>query len=627
MHGVTRSDHALKTTAGYSRMSVAITDFPDPLIRESGVLVRHRRITWIPRCVPQPGFRRVWDPLGWLPSALRRPGLRIKRDGTRLLLSFKEAHARHKVERLLESTALMLEDGSDEVDLGLVAPVATVNHTGHLYWVRSRSGQAIEQSQLGALPEGHLAWIGPVYRLPALKGRRGLFCPLPHVLLVKPITLDDKPALVHKLSRPPFNMREVEPRSRLGGGYLYFVLNDAQHQSVYEFPRLLKNEKTLVQEARFENVYLLSGYAHVPSDPYYAAHGPYRGHPGQWNMRQIAAEAGWDLTKGNQNIIVCVLDQGCDLDHPDLQACFTNGYNLDTTSSLRPGEADPAEPHGTACAGIIAAHMDNRDHTGSLIGVAGLAPACRIMPVAFPFDTPAYIAEGIRYAADNGARVISLSYSADYYAADPEDKAAIDKAIAYACTPDPARNRPGVVLCVCTHDDDREGVRYPANDPLVLACGASDQDDYRKNPKSRDRECWGSNWGEGLSVVAPGVLIPTTDNIGPAEGNNANRGGALPKWCVDYETCGDKDGKYFFLFNGTSAATPHVAALAALILSVNPALTNFEVRDIIEQTADKVHDAERGGLYRYDSRGWNDRVGFGRINVVKALQRAMAPRG
>lgn len=82
---------------------------------------------------------------------------------------------------------------------------------------------------------------------------------------------------------------------------------------------------------------------------------------------------------------------------------------------------------------------------------------------------------------------------------------------------------------------------------------------------------------------------------------------------------GTADGNYFALMNGTSAATPHVAGLAALLLSLYPGVTNAQVRNIIEQTAEKVG----GYAYAYDgihtNGTWHQEPGYGRINVFRAL--------
>jgi hypothetical protein len=113
----------------------------------------------------------------------------------------------------------------------------------------------------------------------------------------------------------------------------------------------------------------------------------------------------------------------------------------------------------------------------------------------------------------------------------------------------------------------------------------------------------GSNYGGGMSVVAPGVDVPTTCVQGTGDGGS---------WGGDY-TAG---------FFGTSAATPHVAGLAALILSVRPSLTPARVKAIIESTADKI-GAEP--FVRSTNGTWNKYVGYGRINVLRAMRRAFAP--
>jgi hypothetical protein len=159
--------------------------------------------------------------------------------------------------------------------------------------------------------------------------------------------------------------------------------------------------------------------------------------------------------------------------------------------------------------------------------------------------------------------------------------------------------------------------RYPARNPLVIACGGSDQSDNRKRPASPDGECWGANFGPGISVVAPAVLCTTTDIRGAA-GYNAN-GGPFAGPCVVYPTGGDVAGDYFFVFNGTSAATPHVAGFAALLASAYPTLTNFEIRAIIERTAEKVGAAGYAEVPGFPNGTRTLQLGYGRINVFHGL--------
>ena len=144
--------------------------------------------------------------------------------------------------------------------------------------------------------------------------------------------------------------------------------------------------------------------------------------------------------------------------------------------------------------------------------------------------------------------------------------------------------------------------------------------DDRKSPASPDGETWGSNFGPEISVVAPGVLVPTTDRQG-ADGYNVDGSGGT--WAgVVYPSFGDAAGDYVTVFDGTSAATPHVAGLAALLLSEYPGLTNAEVRRIIERTADKTGTTAYVETAGYDSGTWNQNMGYGRISVRKALDLA-----
>lgn len=164
------------------------------------------------------------------------------------------------------------------------------------------------------------------------------------------------------------------------------------------------------------------------------------------------------------------------------------------------------------------------------------------------------------------------------------------------------RNGEGCVV-VFASGNDNSTINYPANAISdILAVGAISACGERKNPSSCDGEnWWGSNYGVALDIVAPGVLIPTTDRTGSA---------------------GYGSGDYFMSFNGTSSACPHVTATAALILSVNPELTQKQVANIIESTAQKV------GGYSYTTTSgrpngtWNNEMGYGLVDAFAAVSQA-----
>lgn len=531
------------------------------------------------------------------PSTLEHgTGNRLSIDKTRRLLAVKESLDLKTINELLDGTGFMLEDGASSENTKSPAKSARVNHTEHRFWLRSASGRPVDdktdallKKQLGAAFD----WIAPVYHSSDNQDRRGMLCPLPNVLLVKQrktapkgtrgIAASVKENTIVRGSRP--NLHEVKEKSRYLNGFHYFEIASPEQSSAYEIRAELADQAgKLGMDIRYENMPLLVPAALVPNDPMFAQ---------QWSMTQIQAPGGWDISTGVASVVVCILDEGCDLTHPDLQYAST-GINLGSMA----GDGSPTGPHGTACAGVAAATFNNGT------GVTGVAGGCEILPAAFQNWTDVEVAAGITYATDNGAQVISMSFGWDAW-----DASIIDPAIQYAFDQD-------VVMCVATHNYDST-ITYPATNPLVMACGASDQIDDRKSPASPDGETWGSNFGAAMSVVAPGVMIATTDQQGAngynVDGSGGNAGG------VFYPSFGDAAGHYFSVFNGTSAATPHVAGLAGLIRSAYPGLSNVDVRNIIEQTADKAGTVAYADTAGYDNGTWNQETGYGRINVSRAL--------
>ncbi|MDF2670769.1 MAG: serine protease [Paenibacillus sp.] len=274
----------------------------------------------------------------------------------------------------------------------------------------------------------------------------------------------------------------------------------------------------------------------------------------QWNLPAIGTIPAWDINKGNQEIIVAVVDTGVDLTHSDLKNQLLPGYNV-----VNEGR-EPADDvgHGTHVAGVISALVNNRE------GVAGMTWFNKILPIKVLDETGAgstySVAQGIIWATDQGAKVINMSLG--NYA----EAKFLHDAIKYAYDRD-------VVLIAASGNDNTERPGYPAAYPEVFAVAATD---------SSKQKASFSNYGDYIDVAAPGVNIAST--------YPHNQYAAL---------------------SGTSMASPHVTALAALIRSVNPLLKNTEVMDIMRKTATD-----------FGTQGKDKYFGYGQIDVNRALEMA-----
>lgn len=290
----------------------------------------------------------------------------------------------------------------------------------------------------------------------------------------------------------------------------------------------------------------------------------------QWGAAKVRGPAAWDLSVGGSHPIIAIVDTGVDASHRDVGAKVLPGWNFVSNNS---NTADDYG-HGTHVAGIAAAVSNNFD------GVAGMAWHNPILPVKVldwegrgTYDA---IAAGITYAADRGAAVINLSLGGLY------DSQTLRKACEYAY-------RRGAVLVAAAGNNASTLIRYPAAYPTVIAVGATTQ---------TDDKAYFSNYGEQLSVTAPGVDILSTMPLEPVTLNSE----------YGYATMYDS-------LSGTSMACPHVAGLAALMLSVNPYLAPDDVRHLLQRTA-----LDLGEL------GWDERFGYGRVQADAALAELMYPR-
>lgn len=309
----------------------------------------------------------------------------------------------------------------------------------------------------------------------------------------------------------------------------------------------------------------------------------------------------WNYTTG-AGIKVAVIDEGVDLSHTDLTANLLSGYDATGNGSNGAPNEGNDDAHGTSCAGIIAAVANNTN------GAAGVAYNAKIIPVRIAYSNGLplgdinrawitndnWIANGINWAWQNGADVLSNSYGGGSYSSTIES--AINNAV------NNGRNGKGsVVLFSSGNDSGGNGnpVSFPATVSSAISVGASSMCDTRKSLSSCDGEFWGSNFGNSLDIVAPGVQIYTTDISG---------------------TDGYSNGDYMPSFNGTSSACPNTAGVVALILSADPSLTQQEAREILERNTDKVIGYNYSNNSNQPNGTWNNEMGYGRVNALKAVE-------
>jgi len=307
----------------------------------------------------------------------------------------------------------------------------------------------------------------------------------------------------------------------------------------------------------------------VPNDPgwYYLWGLNNVGQNGGTVDRDMDCDSAWDISIGDPQIKVLILDDGVDLLHPDLNlaggADFT-GYGTGGNPY------NSCDNHGTAVSGCVAAVINN--HTGTI----GAAPGCRVLAAKFtvsnvPCDGGgtfqfSWLVSALNWGQQQGARVssnsnglpVSSSVTAKYQQT-------------YAS---------GMVHFASAGNDGIESIGYPASLPEVNAISAINR--YGNKASF-------SSYGADLSLTAPGQSIYTTDRWGSAGYGSGNE----------------------VTVDGTSFSAPYAAAVAALLLSVDPWLTAPEVEDQLHATAMDLGAA-----------GFDNYYGYGLVNALGAIAHA-----
>jgi hypothetical protein len=388
------------------------------------------------------------------------------------------------------------------------------------------------------------------------------------------------------------------------------------------------DEKSVTEMARlyYENLSLLWSVPDFKreiirhsqiNDPYY---------PYQFYLNMTSTPLAWDITKGVQDIVVAVIDDGV-MAHEDLPSSrLVEGYDAFDETDGAPGGN---EAHGMAVAGIIAASHNDK-------GIAGTAPNVKIMPVRI-FDENGYgitdllLRTAFSYAVNNGADVINNSWGYNTSQdVNPQLITIIQNAM------QDGRDGKGTVI-IFSAGNNGGSVRYPANINGVIAVGAIDQNNTVFNYSAR---------GSQLDLVAPSGLTGELLSIIPCGGDTRDRirlQGDV--WSLDHNgqsgwnpgnykisapDCFNEyvwsthsgqptpNQRYTAHFGGTSAAGPQVSGVAALILSMNQDLTLAQIRNTLQLSADKVP-----GM---DDEDFTNEYGYGRLNANKAVRNMYVPQ-
>jgi serine protease len=306
-----------------------------------------------------------------------------------------------------------------------------------------------------------------------------------------------------------------------------------------------------------------------PNDPRYR---------GQWYLSHLQMERAWRAVSGKPDTTVVVIDDGCDLRHPDLEQAMLPGLDAiddDDDPSFTPNLS--GNEHGTACSGIIAAVGDNG------IGISGVCPRCSLRCVRLFDKSHSLIPvsadlRAFNFAFETGAAVVSNSWGfAEPQPVTPTLRAAIEELL------DRGRDGRGSVVVFAAGNENREIEDDEiAAIPGVLNVGAIN---------NFDEAAPFSNYGRSLSLTAPTGTV-TTDISGPD--------GADP-------------GDYTSLFGGTSSACPVVAGVAALVMSAVPEKSGRQIVDLLMGSARPAPYATP------DAQGHDKLYGRGIVDPVGAL--------
>ncbi len=493
----------------------------------------------------------------------------------------------------------------------------------------STSSRELNKAMAAARKLPEIAFVSHVYQIEA--------DPTTYVYLANEITIQFAAEIDEMMQNAITSAVGLERFKSLEGipnTYIYQVGDRATENPIKIANRLISHPRVLTAEP---NIVVTTALTYKPRDPLYSRQW-YLHHDGGYQLdpgSHISVQKAWDITRGSRAIVVAVTDDSIDLNHPDFQGAGKIVAPRDLKArDFVPLPEEKDDNHGTACAGVCVAEENGE-------GIVGVAPKCALMPIR----TTGYlddesIEQLFGWCVDRGAAVISCSWgaSAVHFPLSLRQRAAVSRAATQG------RDGKGCVVLFAAGNANRptQGTTEERGWPDNAIAGKTDWlAGFTVHPDvvtvsactSTNQKSVYSNWGPNISVCGPsnnappGMWLQKTGFVrtppevrGPFPGLGvftADRVGAE----------GYDRGDYTDSFGGTSSATPVVAGVAALVLSVNPSLTAAQVKQILQQTTDKIVDRTPDPQFNfvkgtYDSRGHSEWFGYGKVNAEKAVKLA-----
>ncbi len=485
----------------------------------------------------------------------------------------------------------------------------------------------LDEALLALRSEASVVYASHVYKLDVSPGTYAYLANQLTVQFIEGVAIAQIESIAHT-----FGIIRTQALGDSTNTYCFKVGPAARQNPLKIANQLMRQPQVLLAEP---NIIMAIAPLYRPTDTRYPEqwHLYHRGGRNLASGSHVFAEKAWDITRGSRSITIAITDDGFDLSHPDLQGLGKIVAPRDLKNKDGLPTAIENENHGTAVAGVALA-----EETGE--GIVGIAPGCSLMPIqttGYLDDTS--IEQLFDWAIFQGADIISCSWSpaSIYFPLSRRISQAINKAATKG------RSGKGCVVLFSAGNANRpvEGKVEEFGWPRNLLKGVTTWlSGFAIHPDvitvsactSLNRKAAYSNWGRHISVAAPSNNAPPsmalsagTFDTGPPVQQN------LPGRVV---LTSDRIGQAGYTsddytgFGGTSSACPLVAGIVGLMLSVNPDLTAREVKQLLQDTTDKIVDKQPDPQLGknhgdYDRNGHSFWFGYGKVNAYKAVKAAL----